>query len=90
MCVKLPLRDLNPDIYPPHPTSTYTCGVTIAPRVCGGNYDLGCVWLGVKYFPSVKYFRERKIFSSVGLHYENCSRKCFHMFGCILKILFSY
>ena len=84
MCVKLSPKDLNPNPYPPHPTSTYTCGVTIAPRVCGGNYDLGCVWLGVKYF------RERKIFSSVGLHYENCSRKCFHMFGCILKILFSY
>ena len=35
MCVKLPPRDLNPDPYPPHPTSTYTCGVTIAPSVCG-------------------------------------------------------
>ena len=37
MCVKLPLGDLNPDPYPPRPTSTYTCGMTIAPRVCGGN-----------------------------------------------------
>ena len=35
MYVKLPPRDLNPDPYPPHLTSTYTCGVTIAPRVCG-------------------------------------------------------
>ena len=35
MCVKLPPRDLNFDPYPPHPTSTYTCGVTIALRVCG-------------------------------------------------------
>ena len=25
MCVKLPPEDLNPDPYPPHPTSTYTC-----------------------------------------------------------------
>ena len=37
MCVKLPPEDLNPDPYPPHPTSIYTCVVSIAPRVCGGN-----------------------------------------------------
>ena len=30
-----------------------------------------------------------KIFSSVWLHYENCSKKYFHVFGNILKILFS-
>ena len=35
MCVKLLLRDLNSDPYPPHLTSIYTYGVTIAPRVCG-------------------------------------------------------
>ena len=62
MYVKLPPEDLNLNSYPPHPTSTYTCGVTIAPRVCGGNYDLGCVWLNVKYFPRVKYFQV-KMFS---------------------------
>ena len=33
MCVKLPLRDLNPDPCPLYPTSTYTYGVTTAPRV---------------------------------------------------------
>ena len=38
----------------------------------------------------VKYFPERKIFSSVWLHYENCCRKYFHVFGFILKMLFSY
>ena len=37
MYVKLPLGDLNLVPYPPHPTSTYTCGVTIAPRVGGGE-----------------------------------------------------
>ena len=31
MCVKLPPEDLNLDPCPPHPTSTYTCEVTIAP-----------------------------------------------------------
>ena len=37
MCVKLPLGDLNPSSYLPHPTSIYTCGVTTAPRVRGGQ-----------------------------------------------------
>ena len=37
MCVKLPSGDLNPGPCPPHPTSTYTCGVTIALKVCGGR-----------------------------------------------------
>ena len=32
--MKLPPRDLNPGPCPPHPTSTYTCGVTIALMVC--------------------------------------------------------
>ena len=38
MCVKLPPRELNSGPCPPHPTSTYTCGVTITPRVCGGKF----------------------------------------------------
>ena len=38
MCVKLSLGDLNPNPCPPHSTSIYTCGVTIAPKVCGGNF----------------------------------------------------
>ena len=32
MYVKHSLRVLNPGLCPPHPTNTYTCGVTIAPR----------------------------------------------------------
>ena len=37
ICVwKFSLEDLNSSFCPPHPTSTYICGVTIAPRVCGG------------------------------------------------------
>ena len=35
MCVKLFSRDLNLGLYPPHPTSTNTCEVTIMPNVCG-------------------------------------------------------
>ena len=37
MCLKLPLGDLNSGPYPPQPASTYTCKVTITPKVCGGN-----------------------------------------------------
>ena len=37
MCVKLPPEDLNFDPCPPHPTNTYTCGVTTVLRVCGGD-----------------------------------------------------
>ena len=37
MCVKLSPKDLNPDLYPLHPTSIYTYRVTIAPRVCDGS-----------------------------------------------------
>ena len=33
----LPSRDLNPNLYPLHPTSTYTCGVTTAPRMRSGK-----------------------------------------------------
>ena len=37
--MKLSFGDLNSSLYPspPHPTITYTCEVTIAPRVCGGH-----------------------------------------------------
>ena len=36
MYVNLIPEDLNPDPCLPHLTSIYTCGVTTAPRVCGG------------------------------------------------------
>ena len=42
--MKLPLRDLNLNPYPPHPTSTYTCRVIIALRVCGDK------WIGFKIY----------------------------------------
>ena len=35
--MKPSLRDLNPGLYLPHPTSTYTCEVIIASRACGVN-----------------------------------------------------
>ena len=61
MCVKLLLGDLNSDPYPPHSTSTYTCGVIIAPNVCGG----GKLQLNKKreitfYFTFLFYFKRRE------------------------------
>ena len=38
MYVKLFSGDLNSDLCLLHPTSIYTCGVTTAPRVCGGTF----------------------------------------------------
>ena len=38
MCVKLLLRNLNPSPFSPHPTTTYTYGVTVELRMCGGYY----------------------------------------------------
>ena len=37
MCVKLHPEHLNSGPYFLHPTNISTCGVTIAPNVCGGN-----------------------------------------------------
>ena len=40
MCVKFLPENLNlGGLCPPHPTNTYTCRVTIASRVRGGNYS---------------------------------------------------
>ena len=41
MYVKLFLENLNSDSYPPYipQASAYTYGVTITPRVCGGDYS---------------------------------------------------
>ena len=37
MYVKLPPRELNPNPYLLHSTNTYTCGMIIASKVCGGE-----------------------------------------------------
>ena len=40
MCVKLSLKGLNSGSYPSHPTSIYTCGVIIVPKMCDGKRHL--------------------------------------------------
>ena len=56
MCVKLPVGDLNPDLYPPHSTNTYTYKVTTAPRVRGGKtyylYSLDMSYVNIKFYMS--------------------------------------
>ena len=63
MSVKLPLRDLNSGSCPPqsHPTSTNTCGVTIAPKVCDG-FSLS--FLQILFQSQVIYFgnSEKNVF----------------------------
>ena len=49
MYVKLPLKDLNFDPYPPHLTSTYTCEVIIIPRVCSSTNVLKCIWNNITF-----------------------------------------
>ena len=69
-----------------HLLSTFKSFFTLVVRRC----HLRLCLVVVKHFSENKYFPKRKIFSSVWLHYENCCRKYFHVFGSILKILFSY
>ena len=50
MCVKFSLGDLNPGPCPPHSTSTYTCEVTIAQKMCGVNNVTIDVIMNLKLF----------------------------------------
>ena len=45
MYVKLPPQDLNSNLCLPHPTSTYTCEVTITLRIYDGylTYNVDCL-----------------------------------------------
>ena len=52
--MKLSFGDLNPDPYPPRPTSTYTCEVTITPMVYGGT-NLILDLFNILLFILVKY-----------------------------------
>ena len=56
MYVKLPLGDLNSDPCPPHLTSTYTCRVMIAPRVCDGDCMFFMFLTCVSHFVQIKYY----------------------------------
>ena len=52
MCIQLPPGDLNPGPCLLHPKSTYTCGLTIAPKVCGDkfldiSYMNGVIQIGI-------------------------------------------
>ena len=61
MCETLSWRlELRP--LPLHPTSTYTCGVIIAPKVCdGGKLQLNKKREITFYFTFLFYFKRREI-----------------------------
>ena len=71
MCVKLLPKNLNPDLYPLHPTSTYTCGVTTALRVPGGlSLSLikrATMFVKLSFLPSIEcglsFFNSKSTFS---------------------------
>ena len=54
MYVKLPPRDLNLDPCPPYLTNIYTCGVTTAQRVHGGDYS---DFLTIKSLRNLRYLK---------------------------------
>ena len=54
--MKHPLGDLNPNPCPPHPPSTYTCGVITASRVYGdeNGYSFKSNVIDTKIFTTIK------------------------------------
>ena len=69
MCVKLPFRDLNPDSYPPHLTSTYTYEMTIAPKVCSGSYTYYIDYLLFDFCLNIFFFVQISNFRSLEISY---------------------
>ena len=63
MYVKLLPRDLNLNPYPPHLTSIYTCGVTTAPRVRGGN---------IYTFLKQLFFNDKYIYKAWNIKFNIC------------------
>ena len=63
MCVyvKLSLGGLNPNLYPPHSTSTYTCRVTIAPKVITSSYPIKSSFELVQYIGSLQSLTKIKL-----------------------------
>ena len=93
MCVKLPPGDLNFSPYPPHPISTYTYGLTIAPRVCGGLSSCGLCkvefnqpscWL--YSVPNLLVFQQLETLYLCGNHVRMvCVRECEELLKCVQK-----
>ena len=75
MCVKLSPRGLYPGPCPPHPTSTYTCGVAIVPRVCGG-YLLTCFFFFFfeKHTHTHTHIKERENGSNTKAHHNSTQK----------------
>ena len=69
--MKLPPNDLSPGPCPPRPTSTYTCEVTIVPRVYGGleiEKVLIVLLIFEKIFPKITYLTPLSLSLSLSLY----------------------
>ena len=58
------LKTWTPTLAPPYLTSTYTCGITIAPRVCGarncGIRTITC-GVGINWWGKIEYERSSSV-----------------------------
>ena len=57
--MKLPPENLNLSFCPTHPTNIYTCGVTIAPRVCGSPILLSNTLKGKIPMPKLQFIQNK-------------------------------
>ena len=62
MCIKLSPGNLNPSHFSTHPTNTYTCEVTIAPKVCDGEPLLIFKKIRCFYYIKLTRFELQEIF----------------------------
>ena len=92
MCVKLSPGDLNPGPCLPHPTSIYSCGVTTAPRVCGGmktmerNFDLTLIVLTNGMKTKIHPIDEFQSYLGDTIHHDLIQRFFFFFGLFILKL----
>ena len=69
--MKLPPDDLSPGFCPPRPISTYTCEVTIVPRMYGSSEIekvLIVVVIFEKIFPKITYLTPLSLSLSLSLY----------------------
>ena len=73
MC-EVPSYKLKSDLYPPHLTSTYTCGVTTAPRVRGGLHNFyNLMWQWIWLQRTIEYIFDWFFFiGNISLQFSCC------------------
>ena len=83
MCVKLPFENLDSNPYSLHPTNTYTYGVTIAPKVCGGQMIDYTIWkFSCSSKPSILPFFFFFLISLLAIHLAFATQAFPHVYNC--------